>query len=284
MHREKQARTRSEVPPAIRDLYSTREEVVSELAKRWANKELSKEIAAFLGGHVLPPLAERPRAILSRNLATPDNEFNEFTAQSRALGLSPLLLEYSGDRFTTLNRGKMSLIKLTFYHGVEKNGAPRITHLRVVDDANACHKQPIKDMRTRWGEPLASFHRRLLREFHATEVHDSTEWFRQAGNGAHTFYPKFLAAASLRHVLFENFEPGREERFFHDVVRPSLDEIQKRFGLKPLLLPVAPVDEMADVFWWSYPEAVKPLVEKSMLPSARPPSGVAAPSRPPDRL
>ena len=263
-------RAKSVVHPAIADAYSTPEEVLAELAKRWANPELSKEIAAFLGGHVLPPLAERPRAILARNLATPDNEFNEFAAQSRALGLSPLLLEYSGDRFTTLNRGKMSLVKLAFHHGMDKNGAARVTHLRVVDDANACQKQPIKEMRTRWGEPLANFHRRLLRGFHATEVHDSTEWFRQAGDGARVFYPKLLASFSLRHVLFENFGPGREERFFHDVVRPSLEWVRQRFGLKPLLLPVAPADEMADVFWWSYPENVKPRAETPMRATAPP--------------
>ena len=68
---------------------------------------------------------------------------------------------------------------------------------------------------------------------------------------------------SIRHVLFENIEPGREERFFLDIMRPSIKIIRQRFGLKPLILPIAPAEEMHDRFWWSYPEAVKPLVEQS---------------------
>lgn len=264
MNFAEQARTRSEVPPAILGIYSSRDRVPGELANRWTNPELAQEISAFLEGHVPPSFARAPRAVLSRHVATPDNEFNEFIVQSRRLGLSPLHVEFPDDLFTTNNRGEVSLVKMTFHHGVENSGNARITHLRVVDDVDACQNQPLMKIRTRWGEPLVGFHHRILREFHATEVHDASRWIRQFGIRAHTFYPKYLAMVSMRHVLFENFEPGREERFFHDIMLPSMEMIQQRFGLKPLILPIAPAEEMHDVFWWSYPEEVKPLVVDSM--------------------
>ncbi|NCA81627.1 MAG: hypothetical protein EOM72_02615 [Opitutae bacterium] len=206
--------------------------------------------------------------MLSRHVATPDNEFNEFIVQSRLLGLSPLCFEFPDDLFTTSNRGKVGLIKMTFHHGAGNSGNARITHLNVVDDLNVCQNQPLMKIRTRWGESLVGFHRRILRKFHATEVYDASQWLRQIGSRAQTFYPKYLAMVSIRHVLFENFEPGREDRFLHDIMRPSLDGIQQRFGLKPLVLPIAPAEEMHDVFWWSYPEGVKPLVVDSMWGSA----------------
>ncbi len=263
----KQPRARSEVPPAILGIYSSRDEVLSELAKRWTNQELAQEISAFFEGHIPPSFARAPRAVLSRHVATPDNECNEFIAQSRLLGLSPLDFEFPADLFTTRNRGKVGLIKMTFHHGVDDSGNARITHLRVVDDMNSYENQPLMKIRTRWGESLVGFHHRILREFYATEVYDASQWLRQLGSHAQTFYPKYLAMVSIRHVLFESFEPGREDRFLHDIMRPSLDEIQQRFGLKPLILPIAPAEEMHDVFWWSYPEVVKPLVVDSMWES-----------------
>ncbi len=258
------ARTRSKVDPAILSIYSSRDEVADELAKRWENPELAEEVSAFLEGHVLPPLSHGPRAILSRHVATPDNEFREFLAQGRALGLSPLHVEFPDDLFTTNNRGKVALVKMTFHHGVENSGKARLSHLRVIDHLERCENQPLTSLQTRWGEPLVAFHHRILREFHATEVHNASQWFRQLGDRAQTFYPRYLAMVALRHVLFENFEPGREDRFFHEIMRPSCDEVQQRFGMKPLILPIAPAEEMKDFFWWSYPDEVKPRVEQSM--------------------
>lgn len=261
------AHEETKVDPAILRIYSSRDEVVSELERRWADKDLAEEVCGYLEGHVLPPLAHGPRAILSRHVATPDHEFNAFVAHSRALGLSPLHVEFPGDVFTTNNRGKVCLVKMTFYHGLEgRGGNARISHLRVVEELERHENQPLTGVRTAWGEFLVDFHHRLLREYHTTDVYDASRWFRQIGSCAKTYYPKYLALLALRHVLFENFEPGREERFFHEIMLPSFELVHKRFGMKPLILPVAPPGEMNDYFWWSYPEEVKPLVEKSSCP------------------
>jgi len=40
-------------------------------------------------------------------------------------------------------------------------------------------------------------------------------------------------------------------------VQPAFEQIERHFGLKPLIVPIAPLDEATDIYWWCYPEGLE---------------------------
>ena len=63
---------------AIEGVYYSLDEARAELAERWANIELRRAIEAEAGKWLLPEFIECPRAILFRQLLSPENGFTFF--------------------------------------------------------------------------------------------------------------------------------------------------------------------------------------------------------------
>jgi len=246
----------------VEDIFSTGEEVLSELAARWNDQELGDQLNDFLVGDIPAPLLRGPRACLFRQLLSFDNETKEFQRQSRQLGLRPFNFEFLSDKFTTVNHGKACLGKMTFFHGLDKNNQPVTSSKRVIDLSGINENKRLQDINTLSGESLVDFHHRILHACADIELSDASEWFKRMGGTAKIYYRPYMALSTIRHVLFENFEEGREDRFFHEVFYPALEFVKKEFGLKPLIMPIAPQNDLNNKYWWCYPESVKDMVER----------------------
>ena len=90
-------------------LYIPLEEARKELHKRWANAELKKQIEAELGDRLLPAFNDKPRAVLPRQLSSPDNGFAFFYQGAKYINASPYCWEFHGDIFVHINDEKKGL-------------------------------------------------------------------------------------------------------------------------------------------------------------------------------
>lgn len=245
----------------IKELYSTEEEVKNELKKRWEDKELSKKLEEFLNNKIPEPFLSEPRAVLARQLATPDNEHAVFYEKAKRMSLKPIDFEFLDDIFITTNHGKACLGKMIFYHGLDKNSKPIITNKHSIDLTGVNEKKSFKEITTLWGESFTEFHHRILSKNHDTELYDGSWWYKENGEKAKNYYIYYIAMFTIKNVLFENIENNeREDKFFNEIFLPAVDFIKKEFGLKPLIMPIAPPDDIGNIYWWSYPENIKNLI------------------------
>ena len=243
------------------DIYSTEEEVTAELKKRWQDKNLEKKLFDFLDGNIPEPFLNQPRAVLGRQLATPDNEYKTYYEKCKKIEIKPLNFEFLDDIFLTNNHGKACLAKMTFYNdltGKEEIKMPVFYSIKIGGNEN--EKKKFKDINTLWDENFVDFHHRILKNNYDTELYDGSEWYKKMGGKAENYYNYCIALFAIRNVFFENIETGREDKFFHDVFLPAFNFVKKYFGLKPLILPIAPPNDMDNKYWWCYPEKIKSMI------------------------
>lgn len=238
------------------EIYTTIEAAREEIWKRWNDTALRKEVAAFVGD-VPSALRNEPRAWLGRYIATPDNEFFHFLELAAHVKLNPLAIEFLEDRFYRKNDDKICLAKIRFAHGENKADRYRNVHFLKIIDHKKNHMRKFTDIQTLWGEPFITFHHRLLTLYAPrVEVFDASAWFHSHGCTAKDFYPYLLALFVSHGVLFENFvTDGSESSFTEEIMLPAFEEIQSCFGLKPLIVPLVP--DLADEYWWCYPEFIE---------------------------
>jgi len=74
----------------------------------------------------------------------------------------------------------------------------------------------------------------------------------------------YLLALFVSHgVLFEDFvTDGSEARFTKEIMLPAFEKVQASFGLKPLIVSLVP--DLADEYWWCYPECIEAEVAKCL--------------------
>jgi len=245
------------------DIYTTLEEAREEVYKRWNNEALRKEVKAFVG-EIPEPLRNEPRAWLGRYIATPDNEFFHFLKLAKQCNLKPLATEYLEDRFYRKNDDKICLAKMQFIHGKNRAGGSQNVHLLKIINDRKNHMRNFADIQTLWGEPFITFHHRLLALYApAIEVLDASAWFHSYGNTAKDYYSYLLALFVAHGVLFEDFvTDGSEARFTKEIMLPAFEKVQASFGLKPLIVSLVP--DLADEYWWCYPEYIEAEVAKCL--------------------
>src|SRR5476651_1029958 len=85
------------------DMYTTLSEAKKEIKKRQNNKDLKRKVEEYL--HDIPGVfGDNPKAVLFRNIATPNHESNIFIDLASMLELQPAYLEFSKDKFCTRNK------------------------------------------------------------------------------------------------------------------------------------------------------------------------------------
>lgn len=95
-------------------IYTPLEEAKEEIWRRWNNQELKNEVTHYLG--TVPSVFEaEPRAYLARNIVSPDNECRKFLKEAKRINLTPILGEFSDDKFVSMNRDKLGLAKMAFF-------------------------------------------------------------------------------------------------------------------------------------------------------------------------
>lgn len=176
------------------------ENAKEEIWRRWNDNALRQEVETFLG-EVPSVFRKEPKAVLFRQLMTPNYECIHFFDLARDLKLHPLGWEYLEDIFLTINKDKAYLGKMGFMN------------------------QPINGNGVRYSRVIR------LNEF------DASQWYASKGGKAKEYYQYFIALFLCHGILFENFiTDEREREFTRLVVKPSIEKIEKRFGVKPLIV------------------------------------------------
>lgn len=93
---------------------------------------------------------------------------------------------------------------------------------------------------------------------------DITKWFNDTRYESEYYYLYYLALFICHGVLFENFLTNKEElEFTKYKVLPSFNKLSEMFGVKPLIVPVVPVEEETDQYWWCFPKEVEKIIKDS---------------------
>jgi uncharacterized protein len=100
--------------------YTSLEEAKEEIWKRWRDMDLRRKVQDFIG-NIPQQMQDAPKAVLDRNIATPNLEFFYFLELSSKTNLSPLVTEYISDKFVTNNVDKLALAKMPFFKGRNEN-------------------------------------------------------------------------------------------------------------------------------------------------------------------
>lgn len=222
--------------------------------QRWDNIALRMEMEKFIG-FVPKAFRDQPRAMLARQVASPNHENFRFSELALSTGLKPLWWTYSGDVFCTASKEKIHWGKMVFYRGKDKNGDPMRANISVID-FHASDKKPFTEIMTNWGEGFIDFHKRIFTSsFPNSEIWDATPWYLERGQEPKKYYLYYLALFVCHGILFENFlETGKEQPLTENIVKPAIAEIEKRFGLRPLIVPLLPLKEENNLYWMWYPQ------------------------------
>jgi hypothetical protein len=245
----------------ILNFYSSRR----ELLKSFSLEEL-KPAQAPDGSfaNLIGPVDHRPRAILFRQVATPNYELRHFLRGCRRHGFEPVILRYHADRMSCHNQFKRSLVHPMFVKGLGRNGSPYFVK-RPLLRIDAVDNTPLREIGLA-GTDLPDFHDRLLREVlpeMTVRTVEASGWFGQYARGARDYYVDLFCGLTNGLVLFEDFiSDGQEARFFADIVRPAFDEACRRLGHSPSVVPLCANRRMVSPLWYAYPESYWPLFQK----------------------
>lgn len=239
------------------EIYTTLEEAGEEIRRRWNNKRLRQQVEEYLGS-IPECFQQEPRAVIGRHIASPDIEFLHFIEQAERIKLKPVCLEYLQDRFCTVNADKVCLAKLATYNGRNKHGAALVSYRKVID-LKAAENKRLCEIETFSGQNLVDFHHGLLRQhLPSMEICDISNWHNFKERSAAYYYRYYLAFFVCHGVLFENFVTNEvaEAAFSHAVAFPAIEEVTKRLGVKPLIVPAIDEDKLDDPYWWCYSKDV----------------------------
>ncbi len=242
-------------------VYTPVADAVREVRLRYQDVDLKKKVIDYIGFDTMakiPYILHEPVGISFRHVATPNFENERFISFTQHASMRPVFFEYFDDKFTSNNPAKHMLGKCHVYCGTGKHGGEKINHHTIID-FNASNGKLIRDVHTIDGKSLIDFHHqlflRLYPEF-APSLFDASAVFADWGDTAALYYKKFLALFICFGVLVETFTPDDaiERPFIENVFLPAFLEVQKEFGLKPLIVRLLPDAEAADTFWYYYPE------------------------------
>jgi hypothetical protein len=241
------------------DFYANIKDVKKEIIRRNKDVNLLNKIEEYLNGDIPKPFKSCQRAVMFRNIISPDLEFLNFINMSKETGLNVLGLEYLDDKFCTRNQDKLCLVKLAFFEKRDKNQMAIINYKKIVDIKLSDNKK-FSDIKTLGGENLIDFHHNLLKKNISEEIelYDMSEWIKRNGSKAIEYYKKLLALFICNGVLFENFLlEGEEDLFTKEVFLPAFILVSEFFGLKPLILPAIKPELINDKYWWCYSKLIE---------------------------
>ncbi|MFZ2620950.1 MAG: hypothetical protein WAX85_02480 [Minisyncoccia bacterium] len=231
-------------------VYTPFDEAIKEIGKRKSDKSIHD--LNFVPGI----LKKAPRAIMFRQLVTPNYEISRFVSISELCGLEPLFFEYYNDKFTSNNVWKHSLGKMFFCKGRSKDGQARVETLNVID-FNRSNGKSISSVKTLWGQSLVNFHHELfIRRFKNFKdiFFDASNWFHDNGGNASGYYKQFLSLFIKDAILFDNFLlDDKELTFTKEVFLLAFISIIKETGVKPLIVALEPTEIEEDRFWMCHP-------------------------------
>lgn len=250
-------------------IYTPLSEAIRILEERQRDKILISKIENLLNNDILEPLKNIGKyAINGKQIATPNFDTRCFLNMVEDSGLKPLFYEYCSDKFTSNNCFKHSLGQLIIYKDKNNKRSDSIEEKITIIDFNKYDGKPLIDIKTNWGEPLRDFHLKLFEVYgYNTKdfiFYDGSDWLSRKGKEAKNFYEKDLLLYVCHGILFENFLlNGIDGDFTKNILLPAFEKVVKTTGLKPLIVPVPPMDQELEESsrWYSYSDKIKPLIK-----------------------
>ena len=249
-------------------MYWDLDKAVKELHRRQNDEKLMRKLNDFLGWD-LCPIPQRQSGILARHVPTARFEDIFFVRKCKEKELSITFPIYPKDEFCADNPSKLRLVKILVYEGRGRNGGPRLKKIYIVNpgEISRLNGLLISEIKTSWGESLVDFHYRTRKVVGiGGEVIDISSWLKSIGP-AREYYKYFLAACSIRGILFESFEsPGfpHLDVFKRRVVIPAWEFVIKKFGVQPLIV-YHPSETSSlreeEINWW-YPSEILKAIPK----------------------
>jgi len=251
------------------EIYTPLEEAKKELEKRWNDKELKKKVEKFLGGDLPPFFKNEPRAAYVRDIISPNNEFFYFLDIVGDIGIKPVFIEYSAGKFVAKNINKYHLCRMYFHHGIGRHGGGKIECSHIVN-FNTMEGKKMNKVCTIWDENIIDFHHNLLEKtsinIKTKDIVDFSKWFDKHKVKTKYWYMHYLALFLCHGILFDNFiTDNGEKEFTEKKILPSLKALTKKFGIKPLIVPLCPIESENDLYWWLYPGHIKQHLDKKIL-------------------
>jgi hypothetical protein len=248
-------------------VYTPLSEALRLLEERQKDEELMAKVKKLLKDEIPEIFEENKKyAVQFRQVATPNNECVHFLKISQDNELKPVFFEYHDDKFTSNNEFKHSLGQLRVQGQVNKAGFFPLEKITIVD-FNKFNGLPLMDVMTLWNEKLIDFHRRVFdlygykkEDFH---FYDASNWFKKKGGKASEYYFHFFLIFVCHGILFENFlTEGDDGEFSKNIVLPAIDRIVNELGIKPLIVPIGPLDIELDNHWIAYDKNIKNIINK----------------------
>ena len=252
-------------------VYTPLSEAIKILEERQKDKKLKEKIEKLLNGNIPEPLQNIGRhGVMFRQVATPNFEARWFNELTKDHNLETDFFEYYDDKFTSNNYYKHSLGQLIIHKDkCSKNGNNIEEKVTIVDFAKYDGKQ-FKKVLTLQNESLISFHKDLFKVYNYNEknFYDISDWIKKNCNNAVGYYTNFIVLFTYHGILFENFLfNGSEGEFTKKVLLPSFEKAFKLTGLKPLIVPIPPMDPdiEEDMHWHSHNIKIKHFIKTKTL-------------------
>ena len=248
-------------------VYTSLSDAIIILENRQKDKELVAKIEELLKGNIPEPLKKLDKyGVQSRQLATPNHDTHWFLELTKDRGLRPVFLEYYEDKLTSNNSAKYSLGVLPLHKKINKLGDFIEEKFSIVNFSKDDGKK-IKDILTFSGKPLIDFHHNLFEFFGSKEdsyhFYDNSKWFKENGGNATDYYTNFLLLFVCNGIFFENYLLSEEEgEFTKNVFLPAFEKVINLTGVKPIIVPIPPMDNQNDSHWFAYDYKIKPYINK----------------------
>lgn len=185
--------------------------------------------------------------VFARQLASFRFEDAYFILMCEKAGLAPTWLPYSTDIFVSLSPLKRSYIVPFCSERYSKNGSPIVKRNRIVADTNAanlCERKRLCDIKTIEGQMLPQWHQQRLKKAYPSALILDEDSYGMTFNSLCVTdrYDLFLSLFVAHMVLFEDYHGGESgdelDGFTSRVFEPAFERVHKRFGMKPLIVPI----------------------------------------------
>jgi len=195
----------------------------------------------------LPPGVETP-AVLARQVATFRYEDAVFKILAEQAKLTPVCLEYTGDRMNSNSNYKKSLIHPKFFERFGRNGG-MVTRKHKLARILKWVDKPLSSVVLDDGQLLLDFHHGLIAKLYPQYLYgDNSLWVKNIG-GAKQYYPAFLSLFLAHAVLFEDYHGGESGEALtslsETLFAPTFARLEQQFGVAPIIVKMPWAPELA---------------------------------------
>lgn len=245
-------------------VYTPLSEALRLLEERQKDPVLMAKIEKLLNGDIPEVLRNKKCGIFARQIATPNYDTQCFIKLTKENKLETVLFEYLEDKLTSNNVLKHSLGQIRVNNGLNKKGDYLIEKNNIINFSKYDGKK-IKDIMTLWGEPLIDFHRKLFKYYKLPDdiiFHDMSGQFNKYNNDVSKYYINFFLLFISHGILFENFLISKDSEgdFTKKILLPTIERIMNLTGLKPLIVPIEPLESENSEYWISHPSKIRNII------------------------